>query len=188
MGGKIVNQIKPIYIENVKYCVENDINKLIIFIKDEKTILGIKSYLEENDIKLQLIAVTFPANEKMYELKDDDEVHEFVPKAADGTEIREMLKANDIQLISGALPFEGIVIPGDNFNPYKIIEQTLDMVNIGLSNLVQTLLMATDNGLVLPKERVLVTNVKLAIDVLGTNTRFLFHPEEGMKINKILHI
>lgn len=184
----MVSQIKPFYIENVKYCVENNINKLLIFIKDEKTVLGIKSYLEENDIELQLIAVTFPANEKMYELNEDDEVDEFVPDAADGTKIRDLLNDNDIPLVSGALPFEGIVIPGDNFNPYKIIEQTLDLVNVGLANLVQTLLMATDNGIILPKERVLVMNVKLAIDVSGTNTRFLFHPDEGMKIKKILHV
>lgn len=81
---------------------------------------------------------------------------------------------------------EGIVIPGDNFNPYKIIEQTLTIVSPGLPNLVQSLLIATDSGVVVPRERVLVMNAVLAIDALGTNTRFLFHPEEGMEIKKII--
>lgn len=182
-----MSDIKPFYIENVKYCVDNGINKLIIFIKNEKSILAVKSYLEENEIAIDLIAVTFPANEKMYKLDEDDELSEFVPEAADGNKIRNILNENNIPLISSALPFEGIVIPGDNFNPYKIIEQTLNMVNSGLPSLVQTLLIATDNGLVLPRERLLVMNSILAIDAFGTNTRLLFHPQEGMKINKIIH-
>ncbi|MBE1556533.1 hypothetical protein [Sporosarcina limicola] len=183
-----MSEIKSVYIENVKYCVDNGINKLIMFIKDEKSILEVKSYLEGNEIEIELIAITFPANEKMYVLDEDDELSEFVPGAADGNKIRCILKENKIPLVSSALPFEGIVIPGDNFNPYKIIEQTLNMVNPGLPNLVQALLVATDSGLVVPKERVLVMNAGLAIDVLSTNTRFLFHPEEGMQINKVIHI
>lgn len=130
--------------------------------------------------------VTFPANETMYELAEGDEVNKFVPKAADGNKVKDILKKNDIPLISGALPFEGIVIPGDNFNPYKIIEKTLNLVKPGLGNLVQTLLVVTDSGLVQPKEQVLIMNAVLAIDVLGTNTRFLFHPEDGLEINKII--
>lgn len=159
-----------------------------MFIKDEKSILDVKSYLEENEIAIQLIAVTFPANEKMYELVGEDELKDFIPEAADGNNVRHTLSEKGIPLVSSALPFEGIVIPGDNFNPYKIIEQTLNMVNPGLSNLVQALLVATDSGFVMPKERVLVMNAVLAIDVFSTNTRFLFHPEEGMKINKVLQV
>ncbi|MEH7356801.1 hypothetical protein V7150_25160, partial [Neobacillus drentensis] len=71
-----------------------------------------KSYLEENEIAIELIAVTFPANEKMFVLDEDDELSEFVPEAADGNKIRDILKENNIPLISSALPFEGIVIPG----------------------------------------------------------------------------
>lgn len=182
-----MGEIKTAYIQNVKYSVDNGIKKLIMFIKDEKAILDVKSYIEENEFAIELIAVTFPANEKMYELNDDDELIEFVPEAAEGNKIRDILKEKNIPLISSALPFEGIVIPGDNFNPYKIIEQTLNLVNPGLPSLVQTILIATDSGLVLPRERVLVMNAVLAIDVLGSNTRFLFHPEEGMQINKIVN-
>lgn len=46
--------------------------------------------------------------------------------------------------------------------------------------------MVTDNGLVSPKERVVVLNPNFAIDVLGTNTRLLSHPTEGMKINNFI--
>lgn len=182
-----MDELKSDFIQNVNYCVDNEIKKLILFIKNEKSILNLKSYLEENKYEIDLIAVTFPANEKMYELNDDEELNEFIPEAAEGNKIRRILQEKNIPLISGALPFEGIVMPGNNFNPYKIIEQTLNMVNSGLANLVQTLLIATDNGLVVPKERVLVVNAVLAIDALGANTRFLFHPEEGMRINNIVY-
>lgn len=174
------------YKQNIDYCIKNNIEKIIMFIKNEKSILDVKLYLEEHSISIDLIGVTFPANEKMYILNKNEVIEEFVPEAADGNTVKEILKEKDITLISSALPFEGIVIPGDNFNPYKIIEQTLTIVSPGLPNLVQSLLIATDSGVVVPRERVLVMNAVLAIDALGTNTRFLFHPEEGMEIKKII--
>lgn len=172
--------------KNIQYCVEQKIKKIIMFIKDEESILSVKTYLQEQEIHLDLIGVTFPANEPIYKLNDQKEIEEFIPKAAKGEEVREILRNKGIPLISSALPFEGIVIPGDNYNPYKIIEQTFSIVNKALPNLVQTLLIATDSGQVLPRERVVVMNAILAIDVLGTNTRFLFHPDEGMEINTII--
>lgn len=179
-------EIKQNFKHYINYCIENNIEKIIMFIKDEKSILNVKSYLEEQSLSLDLIAVTFPANEKMYVLNDEDDVEEYVPEAADGNKIKGVLAESGINLVSSALPFEGIVIPGDNYNPYKIIEQTLSIVNPALPSLVQSLLIVTDSGLIMPHERVLVMNAVLAIDVLGTNTRFLFHPDEGMKINKII--
>jgi hypothetical protein len=183
-----MNELKAIHIKSIEYCVNNEVSNLVMFIKDEKAILSVKDFIDQNNIELELIAITFPANEKMYTLDETDELNEFIPEAADGNRIRELLTKKGIPLVSGALPFEGIVVPGDNFNPYKIIEQTLNMVKSGLANLVQALLIVTDNGLILPKERVLVMNAVLAIDVLGTNTRFLFHPEEGLNINEIIQI
>ncbi|PAQ14734.1 hypothetical protein CD798_09840 [Bacillaceae bacterium SAOS 7] len=181
-----MSELKLNYKRYINYCLENNIKKIITFIKDEKTILEVKSYLNEQSLDIDLIGVTFPANEKMYRLDKDEELEEFVPDAADGNRVKEILRENGITLVTSALPFEGIVIPGDNFNPYNIVEQTLSIIDTALPNLVQTLLIATDNGVVLPGERVLVMNVALAIDALGTNTRLLFHPREGIKIKKII--
>lgn len=176
------------YKKYINYCVKNNIKKIIIFIKDENNILNIKSFLNQQEYPIELIGVTFPANEKMYRLEDDKKINTFIPEAANGNKIKKILEDHGITLISSTIPFEGIVIPGNNINPYKIIEQTLGIVHVALPNLVQTLLMATDNGAVLPGERVVVMNNSLAIDGNGTNTRLLFHPKEGMKINKIIQI
>ncbi|WDF50930.1 hypothetical protein PQ460_00305 [Paenibacillus sp. KACC 21273] len=183
---KNLEKIKSFFNESISYCIENDIEKLIMFIKDEKAILNIKSFLEEEKFNLKLIAVTFPANEKMYQLDDEENISDFIPEAANGKKIKNILKDKDISLVSGPLPFEGIVIPGENYNPYKIIEQTFNIVNPGLSNLVQTVLIATDCGEVSPGERVVVMNAIIAIDTIGTNTRLLFHPEEGLRIKKVI--
>lgn len=179
--------VNEFYIENVQYCMDMGIKKLIMFIQDEKSILSLKTYVNKNEIDLELIAVTFPANEKIYTLGENEEIHEVVPSAADGEKVKNILCENGIALISSSLPFEGIVIPGDNYNPYHIIEQTFNLVEPGLANLVQTILMSTDTGMVIPRERVLVMNAKLALDTIGTNTRFLFHPDKGLKINKIIN-
>lgn len=181
-------KLKNEYKKSIDYCIENGIDKIVLFIKDEQNILTIKGYIEEKPTDIEIIAVTFPANEIMYEYDENDEIKEFIPEAANGSRVREILKENNIPLISGALPFEGIVIPGDNYNPYRIIEQTLVMVNHALPSLVQTLLMATDNGAVLPGERVLVINSALAIEATGTNTRLLFHPKEGLRIIEIIKL
>lgn len=181
-----VIELKKVYIKFINYCVENDIKRIVMFIKDEKNILKINRYLKEQSIDIQLIGVTFPANEKMYELDENDKLKEFIPRAAKGNMIKEVLKEYSIPLISGSLPFEGIVIPGDKHNPYKIIEKTFSIVNRALPNLVQTLLIATDSGAVLPGERILIANAELAIDANGTNARLLFHPKEGLQINEII--
>lgn len=183
-----MDELKREFKEFINYSLENKIKKIVLFIKDEETILKIKKYIEYKTTEIELIGVTFPANEKMFELDENDELREFTPDAAKGNRVRNILKENNIQLVCGALPFEGIVIPGDNYNPYKIIDQTLYMVNPGLPTLVQTLLMATDNGAVLPGERVVVMNSKLAIEATGTNTRLLFHPKEGLKIAEIIQV
>lgn len=171
----------------IEYAIENKIEKVLMFIKDEKNILTVKEYLEEKGSGIELIGVTFPANEKMYEYsEEEDKVVPFVPEASNGDKIRELLGSKDVKLICGTMPFEGIVIPGENYNPYKIVEQTLSIVHPALPNLVQAVLTATDFGAVLPKERVLVINAVLGIETHGTNSRLLFHPEEGLEIHHIL--
>ncbi|QSB12072.1 hypothetical protein JTI58_10895 [Lysinibacillus fusiformis] len=182
-----MNNLKVELKEKIEYAIENKIGKVLMFIKDEHNILAVKEYLNEKGGGIELIGVTFPANEKMYEYnKEDDKVVPFVPDASNGDKVRDLLEKKNVKLISGTMPFEGIVIPGENYNPYKIVEQTLSLVHPALPNLVQTVLTATDFGVVLPKERVLVINAVLGIETIGTNSRLLFHPEEGLEIHNIL--
>ncbi|WP_341960043.1 hypothetical protein NM897_09690 [Planococcus maritimus] len=181
-----MQELNENFIDNINYCREQEIKKVIIFIRTEKNVILLKDYLDKEKLDIEVIAVTFPSNEKMYIVNDEDDVEEFIPPASEGTKVKNLLESKDIKLVSGSLPFEGIVIPGVNYNPYKIIEQTFNLVHQGLGNLIQALLMATDKGEVYPDERVVVMNNVLAIDVSGTNTRLLFHPKDGLKINNII--
>lgn len=174
------------FYEKVEYCIKNEIKKLVMFIKSEENIVKMKEIIDELEAEVNLIGVTFPANEIMYIHDEEDEVKKIVPSAADGEEIRDILNKHDIKLITSSLPFEGIVIPGNNFNPYKIIEKSLTLVDISLPSLVQSVLVATDNGAITPGEKLLAVNLNLAIYTKGTNSKFLFHPSEGMEIIDII--
>lgn len=180
----VMQQIEN-YLEDIEYCVENDIKKLVIFVKGEKTLLAIKQYLDSNKLEISLIGVTFPANEVNYRENNDGEVEEFIPESSKGEEVFNLLKENDITLIRSALPFEGIVIPGEDYNPYQIVSNTLDLVKPGLANIVQMTMIATDHGSINPKEDVVATNGILFVSLKGVNSRMLFHPEYGLEINSM---
>lgn len=183
------NKNIEIFITDIEYCVEHDIQKLLIFIKSPTILENIKEYLDEKNINLSLIGVTFPANETMYIEEDDEEgnttITDYIPEAADGDSVSEALNRKGIKLIRSTLPFEGIVIPGENYNPYQIISSTMNLIYNGLSNIIQTAMVATDNGAVNPKEQVVVANKALFVDLNGVNSRMLFHPELGLEINNI---
>lgn len=173
------------YLSDIEYCNENDIEKFIVFVKGEKTLLNIQEYINEKGYKIKLIGVTFPANELVYEEDEEGKIVEYVPKSADGDEVRNLLKEQGITLIRSSLPFEGIVIPGENFNPYKIVSNTLDLVYDGLANIVQSVMIATDNGILKTKEAAIVSNTNLFVHLNGVNSRMLFHPDLGLNINYI---
>lgn len=156
----------------------------MIFVKDEKLVLELNNFIKEHVFDVNLIAVTFPANEIMYVRNEADEIKEVIPAAA--AVIRDLLEKEGVQLIKGSLPFEGIVIPGENYNPYKIVEQTFNIVLRGLANAIQIVLVATDTGAVMPGERVVSMNTATSIDARGANARLLLHPELGIKIEKLL--
>lgn len=177
------------FLNDIDYCRTNKIVKLIIFVKTTTVLENIKKYIDVKNIELNLIGVTFPANEPIYFEEENEDgnqvIKEYIPEAADGDKMLEDLKSQDIQLIRSTLPFQGIVIPGENYNPYQIISNTMDLIYNGLSNIVQTTMIATDNGAILPNERVVVANKALFVDLNGVNSRMLFHPDLGLRIKNI---
>ena len=177
------------FLNDIEYCDTNKINKLVIFVKSPTILENIKKFIDVKNIEMNIIGVTFPANEPIY-LEEENEngdstIKEYIPEAADGDKVYEALKSQGIQLIRSTLPFQGIVIPGENYNPYQIISNTMDLIYNGLSNIIQTIMIATDNGAVSPNERVVVANKVLFVDLNGVNSRMLFHPDLGLKINNI---
>lgn len=174
-----------LYFETLNYAHNTGIQKVLFFIQKEEKILELIRYIKEKNLAVELIGVTFPSNEKMYSKKDDG-VAEFIPPAALGNTIKDNLLSKGVKLISGTLPFEGIVIPGTSTNPYTIIKQTLGLISPGLQNAVQSVLMATDQGIVYPTEKVISMNTQISIEVSASNTRLLFHPIDGLKIHHLI--
>lgn len=176
-----------LYFESIKYAHNNGIKKVLLFIQKKDKILELASYIQSNKFNIDIIGVTFPSNEKMY-IEKENEITEYIPPAANGYEIKNILSENGIKLISGTLPFEGIVVPGSSSNPYMVIKQTLGLISPGLQNSVQSVLMATDQGILNPLEKVVSMNNQISIEVEASNTRFLFHPLEGLKIKHFVAV
>lgn len=176
-----------LYFKSIQYANEKNIKNVLLFIQNKEKILELKSFINEKEYNVDIIGVTFPSNEKMY-VKEQGKMIKYVPHAADGDEVRTVLLNQGIKLISGTLPFEGIVVPGASINPYEIIKQTLGLFSPGLQNVVQSILMTTDQGVIKPSEKVIAMNNTVSIEASGANTRFLFHPLDGLKIHQILGI
>lgn len=173
------------YLEDIKYCNENEIGKFIIFVKGEQTLIKINEYIKEKGYKIEVIGITFPANEITFEENEEGEIVEYIPESSKGDKIKELLNEQGIILIRSALPFEGIVIPGENFNPYKIVSNTLNLVYDGLANIIQSTMIATDNGVLKTGESAVVSNANIFVDIRGVNSRMLFHPKLGLDIEFI---
>ena len=68
----------------------------------------------------------------------------------------------------------------------SVLKVTEDLLFVDSDIAVQSALMAVDNGLLKPSDRVLSLTSTLAVDLNTTNTRFIFHPEKGLEIHEIL--
>lgn len=178
---KKIERFKP----DIEYCKKHNIKKMLVFIQSSNTLLSLNNYIKENDYDIEVIGVTFPANEVMYQEDAEGRIKEFIPETAKN-EGFEKIKAEGITLIRSSLPFEGIVIPNAPYNLYRIIEDTFDLLHIGLANLVQMVMVSTDTGNVYPGEEVIASNLELFIRVKGVNTRMLYHPEYGLKIKDLV--
>lgn len=176
-----------LYFKSIQHADENNIKNVLLFIQNKEKILELKSFINEKGYDVEIIGVTFPSNEKMY-MKKQGKMITYIPHAADGDEIKNALLSRGVKLISGTLPFEGIVVPGASVNPYQVIKQTLGLFSSGLQNVVQSILMATDQGAIKPLEKVIAMNNTISIEASAANTRLLFHPSDGLKINQILGI
>jgi len=178
-----VNNFKENLEVVLEYANENNIKKILIFTKDGNAAIEAKDNSNIGDI--DIIAISFPANEVFYIENDEGEIIEKNPESS-LPEVRKKLAEKNINLILSTMPFEDIVIPGSSINTYNIIEKSLSLIDAGLSLCVQSVLMATDNGYVSPEERVISMVSCTAIDVNATNSRFLFHPKKGLEINSII--
>lgn len=165
------------------YAKKNKISKILIFTKDGQAAIRAKSKISGDDISV--IAVSFPANEPIYKKNDDGEVIEFTPETST-FEVREKLASYNIELILSSLPFEDIIVPGSRINTNNIIEKSLNLFDNGISLCVQSVLMTTDAGYTYPGERVISMIANSAIDISASNSKFIFHPKKGVRINNII--
>lgn len=178
-----INETKVLCDIVKNYAIDNSIKYVVIFAKQIENVLYLQSILNDTDVKV--LATTFPNNQILYLEGEDGNINEVTPEILN-TSSRDKLKKKGVDLIASTLPLDPIIIPGNEYNPYTVINQTLNLFGTGVNLTVQSALMVTDNGYIKPGERIVSMTASIAVDLTTSNSRFLFHPELGIKIHKTL--
>jgi len=181
----IVDNLDEIMNSSIEYAENESIDKILIFSKDGNSAIKLKKKLQAKNNSIKVIAVLFPANERLFQRNKDGEVNEFIPNSLD-KEIMSNLKSLSIQPVYGTLPLENVIVPGASNNIYSTIKQALSLFSPGLQLAVQGILMATDQGFLKDNERVVSVVSDIAIDANSANSRLMFHPKYGLSINHIV--
>jgi len=181
----IVDNLDEIMNSSIEYAENESIDKILIFSKDGNSAIKLKKKLQAKNNSIKVIAVLFPANERLFQRNKDGEVNEFIPNSLD-KEIMSNLKSLSIQPVYGTLPLENVIVPGASNNIYSTIKQALSLFSPGLQLAVQGILMATDQGFLKDNERVISVVGDIAIDANSANSRLMFHPKYGLSINHIV--
>ena len=158
-----------------------NINKILIFTSNGDTALKLRKRNEEMDI----IAVSFPYNQELMVNNNEGEKQKIKPKTSN-YEVQKQLEKNNIKLLQGTMPFKDIVIPGTRDTKKATIYHTLSLISGGLTFCVQSVVMATDRGLVDNDEEIIAMSADTAIVATGANTQWIFHPSKGMEIKEII--
>ncbi|KKF41466.1 hypothetical protein [Streptococcus uberis] len=183
MKNNTINNIEDLFHISIDYAKDNNINDIIIFAKGIENVLRLNEMLKDTEINLYV--TTFPHHQLLYIENEEGEIDEIYPEILEDYN-QKLLKENNITLISSTLPLDPIITPGIETNPYHIINQTLNLFGHGTDIVIQSALMASDNGVIKPGSRVLSLISNLAADLETANSRFLFHPKYGIKINHII--
>ena len=181
----IVGNLDEIMNSAVEYAITESINKILIFSKNGDSAIKLKKILQTKDNSIDVIAVLFPANERLFQRDKDGKVNEFIPNSLD-KKVMSNLKSLSVQPVYGTLPLENVIVPGTSNNIYSTIKQTLSLFAPGLQLAIQGILMATDQGLLKDNERVISIVSDIAVDAKSANSRLMFHPQYGLSINHII--
>jgi len=165
----------------LKRAEELSINKIIIFTSNGDTALKLREINKE----VEVIAVSFPYNQE-FNVKDKEGKRQKVIPKTSKSKVQEKLFKNDIQLVQGTMPLSEIIIPGTREVKKSTILNTLSLISGGLSFCVQSVLMATDSGLLEKGEDVIAMSADTALVANSANTQWLFHPVDGLEIKEII--
>lgn len=135
--------------------------------------------------EIEIIAVSFPYKQE-FNIKDKNDENKKVIPQTSKKKVRERLFDNNIELVQGTMPFSEIIIPGTREIKKSTIVNTLSLISRGLSFCVQSVLMATDAGVVEKGKDVIAMSADTAVVANSANSQWLFHPVEGLEIKEII--
>jgi len=159
-----------------------NIKKILVFTTDGETAFKIR----EKDMDIKIIAVSFPYKQEFAVTLNNNESNKITIPATSKPEIQNKLLESDILLLQGSMPFSEILIPGVKETKKQTIYYTLSLIAGGLNICIQSIIMATDGGLVEPGEEVIAMSADTAIVGTGANSYYMFHPSKGLEVKEII--
>jgi hypothetical protein len=179
-----VTSKQDLFKHSIQYATEQKINDVLVFTNDGDAAIALKK-LVPNNANISIIATTFPANETRFKRDENDELVSFVPSLA-SDEVFQTFSQKGIQVVRGTLPFENMVVPGATNIVENTIQRSLSLISPGLYLAVESILMATDQGILTPGKSVLSIVGDIAIEANATNAKLLFHPTLGLQIKHVV--
>lgn len=172
---------------SINYALENNIKKIILFSKTLRGVMKLNNILKsiDSNSNIDIIVVTFPMNQEYLIRNEEDDVTIMKIELHDKKNIKK-LNSLGLKLVSSMLPFDDIITKSTDSNKNSLIDESLSLVHPALSLAIQSSLMATDCGAILPGERIISLVNGISIDTIGCNTRYLFHPIKKLIVNEII--
>ena len=116
--------------------------------------------------------MSFPYNQEFNVKDENGETKKVIPKTSK-VKVKEKLFENNIQLVQGPMPFNEIIIPGTREVNKSTILNTLSLISGGLSFCVQSVLMATDAGVLEKGKNVIAMSADTAVVANSANSQWL---------------
>jgi hypothetical protein len=175
----------PSVIKNVKNYMRGLMNngipypsKIVFFtLKGEGPMLA---YNQLSGLEVTIIAVTFPSTYTVA-LKDGGTYTPEIPE-----KVRKFFAGVEIPIVRARLPFDEITGAEFHNKEMTLIKSALAVFGGSMSLAIQSVLQATDSGLIPAGEEVIAITSDTALLVTASTTRDFLNPKCGLIVNEII--
>ncbi len=143
-----------------------------------------KYLLEDEFQTLKVVAVTPPVGRE-YRIKPGDKSSPLV-SAGIPPVVRDELASLGVQVVSAHLPFKEIHDGRERRSEWSRVAEAYGVLGGGFALCVQSLLVATDAGVVVPCEKVVVASADTAFVAYASRTETFLSPYSGLIVEHII--
>lgn len=162
--------------------MERDVQKVCVF--TDQGVGALEAARAFENTNTNVFAVTFPANRHVRVTHNGDETVRRL--GITDPDVEQQLRAANVEIVRGPLPFEEILIPRASDPKTAAIRHTLSLFGAGMQLCIQAILLLCDSGKVAAGEEIVSFSADTAILATASTSTLLFSPYEGMEIREII--